>query len=259
MFAGSKSIQNLLISFTFISPALLNNLFATNLAYTDGAYWSLWVEITFYIIAGLLFFLSKKNLQRNFSILVFLGIVGFYLFISETGKNILEPILGDYIYIWFRDFFRIFTFFEYGLWFLIGMVLKNLNDDKTNRQLLLYFIILFIVQSLLIYNFYTIIFSVIVFIILIFFIYKPEFISFLGGKIISKIGVASYSIYLIHQNIGVLLINKLSYLFGASNWVLTLLIIIFLSLFGVYSYKYLELPFGKKLKTIFFKKQLSWK
>lgn len=254
LFENSKSFYNLLISNTFIYLALINKLFSTDLAYIDGAYWSLWVEITFYIIAGLLFFISKKNVLRNFSILVFFGIVGHFVFISKIGENLVVPIIGEYLYHWFREFFRIFRFFEYGLWFLIGMVLKNVYDNKTNHKLLIYFSVLFIFQALLILNFYTISFSIITYILLILFIYKPEFISFLGGKLISKIGIASYSIYLIHQNIGVLIINKLSNLFDAYNWTLALLVIILLSLFGVYSYRYLEVPLGKRWSILFLKK-----
>lgn len=149
LFANSKSIINLLISNTFISPLLINTLLPTNVSYIDGAYWSLWVEITFYILAGILYFLSPKKLIRNFSALVFIGIIGFFLFISETGKNILTPYIGEYIYHLLRTFFKIFTFFEYGIWFLIGMVLKQLYFDKINKQHLIYFLILFLFQSII--------------------------------------------------------------------------------------------------------------
>lgn len=41
LFPNSKSIENLFTSFTFVNPEIINKLFSTNLAYTDGAYWSL--------------------------------------------------------------------------------------------------------------------------------------------------------------------------------------------------------------------------
>jgi peptidoglycan/LPS O-acetylase OafA/YrhL len=133
------------------------------------------------------------------------------------------------------------------------MVLKQLYYDKTNKQLITYFLILFFFQSVLIFNAYTFVFSVITCILLFLFVYKPSMISFLGGTSISKVGIASYSIYLIHENIGVLLINKLSYLFNDFNWLLGLVIFLLISSFGVYSYKYLEVPFGKKIKSIVFR------
>lgn len=253
LFSDSKSILNLVISNTFISPLLLNKFLSTNFSYIDGAYWSLWVEITFYVMCGLMYFFSPKKLIINFSILVFVGIVGFYLSTSSTGMRILTPYIGEKSYQIFRYFFKIFTFFEYGIWFLIGMVLKKLYYDKNNFVLLPYFIILFGVQSFIILNIYTLIFSCITLTLLLIFVYKPWLISFLGSKMISKVGVASYSIYLIHQNIGVLLINKLSFLFGSFSWMLGILILIFMIIFGIYSYKIIEMPFGQYIKTSLFK------
>lgn len=253
LFANSKSIINLIISNTFISPLLINNLLSTNVSYIDGAYWSLWVEITFYILAGLLYFISPKKLIRNFSVLVFIGIISFFLSISKTGMDILTPYIGEYFYQLLRTFFKVFTFFEYGIWFLIGMVLKQLYYDNTSKRLIIYFFVLFFFQSLIVFNVYTLLFSISTFALLLLFIYRPKVINFLGNKIISKVGIASYSIYLIHENIGVLLINKLSYLLKDSNWILGILIFVLMCLFGVYSYKYLEVPFGKKIKSLAFR------
>lgn len=100
---------------------------------------------------------------------------------------------------------------------------------------------------------YTLLFCISTCLLLLLFIYRPTVINFLGGKFISRAGIASYSIYLIHQNIGVLLINKLSYLFNDFNWILGILIFVLVSLFGLYSYKYLEVPFGRKIKSLVFK------
>lgn len=198
-------------------------------------------------------FLFTKEINYKFLNFSFVGIVGFYLSTSSTGMRILTPYIGEKSYQIFRYFFKIFTFFEYGIWFLIGMVLKKLYYDKNNFVLLPYFIILFGVQSFIILNIYTLIFSCITLTLLLIFVYKPWLISFLGSKMISKVGVAFYSIYLIHQNIGVLLINKLSFLFGSFSWMLGILILIFMIIFGIYSYKIIEMPFGQYIKTSLFK------
>jgi peptidoglycan/LPS O-acetylase OafA/YrhL len=110
LFAGSKSLVNLLISNSFISPLLINTLLPTNVSYIDGAYWSLWVEITFYIIAGLLYFFSPQKLILNFSIIVFIGIIGFFLFVSETGLRLLTPYIGEYFYTLLRIFLKYLLF-----------------------------------------------------------------------------------------------------------------------------------------------------
>ncbi|HEY6143542.1 MAG TPA: acyltransferase [Flavobacterium sp.] len=254
LFQKSKSISNLLLSNTFISPTLINELFSFKLDYIDGAYWSLWAEIAFYLLAGILYFISSKNFLKNFSILVFIGVISFFVFISQRGFEILTPHIGTNFYLFFRKLFKIFTFFEYGLWFLIGMVLKHLYFNKENKFLFIYLSILFFIQTILIFNFYTCCFSFITYLILMLFIYKPNMVSFLGDKTIGKVGIASYSVYLIHENVGVFIIHKLSSLFGGINWLIPLLLLVLFSLFGLFSYKYLESPIAVKLKKIMFKK-----
>jgi peptidoglycan/LPS O-acetylase OafA/YrhL len=252
LFPNSTVFSNFLFSNTFISPILFNDLFSLKFDYIDGAYWSLWVEINFYIIAGLMYFISPKKLLRTFSIFTFIGFIGIYVFISSTGKGIVTPYIGENSYSVFRQLFEFFTFFVYSLWFLIGIVLKHLYFDKNNKFLFIYLFLLFLIQSILLFNFYTSVFTLLTYLVLLLFIYKPHKLSFLGNKAIVKVGVASYSIYLIHQNIGVVIINRFSPLFGTYNWLIPIIITGSLTLFGLYSYKYLEVPLGNLVKRLLF-------
>jgi peptidoglycan/LPS O-acetylase OafA/YrhL len=63
---------SLLFSFTLIHPDIWNILLGQdNIQYVDGAYWSLWSEVLFYISASVLFFNSgRNNFLRNWFILV---------------------------------------------------------------------------------------------------------------------------------------------------------------------------------------------
>ncbi|SHN69427.1 hypothetical protein SAMN05444395_10574 [Flavobacterium fryxellicola] len=132
------------------------------------------------------------------------------------------------------------------------MVLEQLYFDKTNKRLVLFLLALFIFQAILIFNSYALSFIIIPCTLLLLFIYRHTLINLLDNKSVSKVGIASYSIYLLHQNIGVPTINKLSHLFNDLNWMLGILILSLLYLFGIYIYKYLEVPFGKKIKALFF-------
>jgi peptidoglycan/LPS O-acetylase OafA/YrhL len=250
IFANSKSSINLIISNTFISPLLLNSIFSSNISYIDGAYWSLWVEIIFYFFAGFLYFFNSKNFLKNFSIFVFIGVILNFYYINVGFQEPTSNYFSKQIYYGFLLLFNVFKFFEYGLWFLIGVILKELYYNKSNTKLLVYMSFIFFIQTLFVLNFYTILFSSFSYTFLLLFIYKPKYISFLGTRIFSKIGVASYSIYLLHQNIGVLIINKSSYLFKDYNWILPIIIIALFCVIGIFSYKYLEVPFGKKIKLL---------
>ena len=159
LFEKSSKFINLIVSNTFISPQLINLIFNSNTDYIDGAYWSLWAEIVFYIIAGILYFISQKKMLLNFSIVTFSGVIFFFLAISNKGMQFLSPLIGSTLYMNIRQFFKIFTFFEYGLWFLLGMILNKLYYNKESKWLLFYFTIVFVFQTILLFNFYISLFK----------------------------------------------------------------------------------------------------
>lgn len=252
LFPTSHSASNFLLSNTFVSPELFNLIFSSDLHYVDSAYWSLWVELSFYFIIAILYFFSEKNLLRNYTIVTFLSLVLFYLFTSSIGKRILMSIMSEKFYMGLRELVAIFNFLGYSIWFLLGIILFKLHSSKSKLHLII-FTSVFLVQLILMQKtIETVLFMASVYILLILFVYKPTVIAFLGNKFFSKLGLVSYSVYLIHQHIGVLIINKFSYIFGSYNWIIGVLIIPLFFLFGIFSYKYLEKPIGIILKKIMF-------
>ncbi|OAH74379.1 hypothetical protein AXA65_06355 [Chryseobacterium sp. FP211-J200] len=253
MFPGSHDFKNLLISNTFISPSLINWIFNTQFSYTDGAYWSLWVEISFYFIVSVLYFISKKNLMRNYGLAAMFFVIVHFLFISGTGKLVVTKILSEDQYDVIRKFVTIFNIMEMGLWFYIGMQLLEMFRYRKIKNLLL-FSAFFIVQTLLLgMGKETLLFCFFVYIILIMFIYSPHYLRFLENPVISRLGICSYSVYLIHENIGVIIINKLSPYLVGFNWIVGVALLIICFIFGIYCYKYWENPISKKIKTLIFK------
>jgi len=253
LFGSSKSIFNLFVSNTFLSPDLINAISGSNFKYIDGAYWSLWVEIQFYILAGILFFYSPAKFLRNFTILAFVAILSLTAISSNSIAVPLSKVLGESGFISVRNFAHIFSFCEYSLWFLLGILVHKLYFGIKEVKYLLQFLGVFLFQMILLKNPYAIIFAVFVLSIFLIFIYRQHWLDFLANNLFRKLGVASYSVYLIHQYIGVLTINKLSGIFGELNWMIPILLIFSFCAFGIVSYKYFENPFGKWLNKIFFK------
>lgn len=103
-------------------------------------------------------------------------------------------------------------------------------------------------QSILAENFYESVFALLVLAILLAFCYRGKMLSFLHHNWLVKVGISSYAIYLIHENIGVLIINKTIKYFGVWDWILPFIVITFATVFGLLSYKYFEYPFGRLLK-----------
>jgi peptidoglycan/LPS O-acetylase OafA/YrhL len=82
--------------------------------------------------------------------------------------------------------------------------------------------------------------------LLLIFIYKPQLLTFLQVRWMTSFGVASYSTYLIHQNIGVVIIRY----FRDSNfvYVIPLLLMVISLFFGYLSFNLVEKKIGKFLK-----------
>lgn len=243
LFPESKRIANLIISNTFIAPSLINPFISGKLSYIDPPYWSLWVEIQFYILIGIIYFLNKRNFIQNF---IFVSIIlSFLYFISHDTK-----ILPKNIEWFLRVVLEIFNFSVHALWFVLGVLLYKLYFiTKDIKTYILISIVIFL--QLLFSNFETHIVVFTVFCILIFycFLYNQKILGFLTNSIMQKIGISSYAIYLLHQNMGILIINKVYINFGNVSLFVPILIMIGFSIAGVLIYKYFEKPFGLFLKN----------
>jgi len=196
LFPDSGRLGNLLLSYTFLKPGSINEIFGSDFRYIDGAYWSLWVEITFYIVVSILYFINKKKLLRNYFVFAMGAAITHYIFASSIGKSVLLSIIPESIY---NMIYRVIDFFnlaEMALWFLLGMILLKLYNNKNSKKYFILFTAVFLFQTLLIFNLTTFIFCIFSYIILITFIYKPEWLSLLSKPLIAKLGLVSYCCYL---------------------------------------------------------------
>jgi peptidoglycan/LPS O-acetylase OafA/YrhL len=248
LFPKSHSFANLILSNTFISPKLVNSIFLTQLDYIDGAYWTLWVEVVFYFVIGFLYFSNKNKLLRNFSIFSFIATIIYFIFTSHALGAIVERNIGNTLFLVGKSFVEIFDIFGLSIWFLLGILLYNLYLSKSRKHFLLFTFIYFIQIVLTVRGIPNMIYMIINYILLIIFIFKPDKIAVLGNPIVSRLGVISYSVYLIHASVGILIINKLSPVFGIYNWLIGIILTIFFFIAGLYSYKYIERPLGNVLK-----------
>lgn len=250
LFPTSHYFKNILVSLTFIQPDLLSSLtrYTIKLDYISASYWSLWVEIQFYVLASFLYFFCKKNFYRNFFttslILSVFSLVLYYVDISnrlfiklkawQSVFNLGEALpffsLGAVFFVFYENNLKqrknsilekcIFLFFSFFLLF------KSFPDLK-KMLLFIFFILLFLLM-----------------------IYYPKRISFLNTKVINRIGVSSYFLYLIHENIGVFLINKNFLNFNFLPFLPTLIYIMILIVWSILFTKYVEGRVIRVLKRI---------
>jgi len=79
-------------------------------------------------------------------------------------------------------------------------------------------------------------------------IYKKKYLFFLERPILKRIGVISYAIYLIHEDIGVLLINKYGKYLGDWSMLSPFIMIIIVTAFAELSYRFYEKKAASFLK-----------
>ena len=94
-------------------------------------------------------------------------------------------------------------------------------------------------------------------IVFLLFIYKPQYIAFLSNALLTRIGLISYTIYLIHENIGVVLINWLGGIIHSEALIrfIPLLVIVMFIVFAEISYRFYEKPVSVLLKRLLIKEK----
>jgi peptidoglycan/LPS O-acetylase OafA/YrhL len=240
-------------SLTFIEPYFFQKIFNVQWRYIDDAYWSLAVEVRFYLFYGILFFISRKNIFKNWILFVFVAIMS-WLLIREFKK---EPLIQN------NDIFNLFSYIfltRYLIYFTLGILFYNLYKNKSflENYTNLFFsgaILLLLFSSQYVTELQHNKFFMLSFtgsILMLLFIYKPHYLSFLSNKIFQKIGVISYVIYLLHEYIGVALIKYFIVKFNVQSFQFLVPLIVYgiIIIFSAIVYSYFELPVSKYLKAL---------
>lgn len=255
IFPEVHSFASFALSLTFLPPMAFSKLFNQPLDWLNPSYWSLWVEVQFYIIYSLFFFYgARKNMFRNllyFS--VAFAIVGLVA-VEIHNPHVKFPFSDgtrDVVKFWTHDFFDLCFFMQY---FAAGICFFKLYSGqgihgKATRLLAVAVLVLCFVNCRTIDNFLIHVAMMALFFLM---IYKPKAIAFLQHPLLVRIGVVSYSLYLIHEAVGVYLIKEYAYLLGAWSPLAPFILIAFFTLFAELSYRLYEMPVIRFLKKIMF-------
>lgn len=256
-YSASKSFANLLIANTFIDPHIFNLPYGyIKFYYIDGSYWSLWVEVCFYLLIGYLYFKNKQNYIRNFVLICTVCFPIYFILSSSFAHKYLAYYFNDETLAYFKLISRCFVLFRDSFWFMIGMFLYKLYQNKADKKYIYYILIcglMLVLQEKL--DIGVVILTLFTLLVYFTFIYRPKYLNFLTHPLITKIGVSSYSIYLIHSYIGIGTIEMYTKAVGHETYLIYFIMFIAVLLFGLFSYKYLERPLSNFLKKVLFKQK----
>jgi peptidoglycan/LPS O-acetylase OafA/YrhL len=229
-------------SLTFIEPAILEKLLGRHVAAIDGAYWSLFVEVKFYFWACLLFFVFK---ERRF-------LAAFTVFVTVVlALGLLAELVSNDSMVRAGDFFFASSFLP---WFGAGVAFFYLYQDRKNTLaslLAIETLTVVLVQAVRLGAASEIPFDLAFYALFLLFVLRPASVRAFEWKPLALVGESSYSLYLIHQSVGVSLIAQVWSLVGMSpsNWsaLLAPFVAAVMTLFSLLIYRYWEVPAKRKL------------
>lgn len=184
-------LEGFLPSLTFIDPGIWARL-VKGAAWIDGAYWSLFVEVRFYFWAAVIYWMAP----RYFSLALLM------LAVSATGLDQLTQ--GNFLV-------NVLLFPKYISFFSVGALFYDLwrgRNGKWRWPAVGILIVLSIFSMLERAPSPTYV-ALILLCFLPFFalVLKPETLRLVASKPLTWIGRRSYSLYLLHQNVGVAIIT----------------------------------------------------
>ncbi|HWK05415.1 MAG TPA: acyltransferase [Puia sp.] len=262
LFPNAHKIRNFLPTFTLTNPSIWTSLTHTHFAWINGSYWSLWVEIQFYILSSILYFWNKGQFLRNILLAAMTLSVVKYIppyFLHSGSWGVLSGRMTGFLSGWVY-MNAVFNIDYYILWFTLGVIFHHLYKGFPIRSRPLTAICMVIVlyqlymDRLYAERIYAIrVFQLIIITLFLLLIYKKEYLSFMNKALFKRIGIISYSMYLIHEVTGTLLINKYGAYLGRYSPLSLVIMVILIIVFAELSYRFYETKAGSFLKKILHK------
>jgi peptidoglycan/LPS O-acetylase OafA/YrhL len=203
----AQSINNFLPSLTFLDPRVFDVILKPNkFEYIDAVYWTLFTEIRFYLLVALLYFLNKERFFIH--VLIFSSAVGL-IFLATIYLEVapLRSALNFLLIAWYLPWFT----FGIGCFYLSSNELKEaIWLMTTSFAFLMFYVLAATYKPFMPFSGVAhIMGALLIFTLMIAAIKIVIFKDILSCKFLSSIGLTSYSLYLLHRNIGQQIISTI--------------------------------------------------
>ncbi len=233
-------------SLTFMPPVLFEKLFGLNTNWISVVYWTLFVEVKFYFYAAAVYFLLPGKFLIRFFTLAFLLCTAYWIALA-AGCHVVASLLG------------LVFFPEYAFLFVAGIAFHTIYDSNDQlRKMPISIIIFSLTYSLLIYSpmnpdpsssTFAMLLILSYHLLFLLFVVDARILGPLKSALLVRIGIASYSLYLLHESIGLSIIQRLNEdIFPSSFWpflVTAMMITLSLSI-----YKCVESPARRYIRRL---------
>lgn len=229
----------------FVEPYWLSKIFGVDIKSIEGAFWSLYVEVRFYLILGSLYFIIGR--KRSLWCLWILSLVSMSLLLVEK-YGIEFKGLKALIYLVSDVFVG-----RYIIFFLLGILFYEFMSNRFSEVKYFTWMVLLLlpVHYLIVDNWGLISMNLILLILFLSVMYTDLAKKFISFSIFNFFALVSYPLYLIHENAGVSLIVEIGKLEILPHFLLPIVAIAIMSAVAYPIAKYYE-PFAQKwLKKVF--------
>lgn len=238
---GQPEAQDLIAGMSFIEPYIWFKLTGVELRSIEYAFWSLYVEFKFYVIAAILYF-SIGSERLVFALFLCFGswVSVWYLQQSDSIKAIsllysVTSILSFKYFGWFSAGAAYYLFVKTNKtkWFIIGVVFSLASS--------------FIESN---YQYGPFIAATLVSLFFMASIISTRLQSIISNKLFLCFGFISYPLYLLHENMMISITIKLgNYIDYVPTFLFPIIAIVFISVLSYYISKYIEPVIRNKIRS----------
>ena len=197
---GIPTLKTVLPGLVFINPNILEKITNIDFGILETSFWTIYLEVKFYLVFGLLFLFFGKMKAVFFNFLLYLValFVKFYAYQNSIQLNVILGGLCD-------------TFIQFG-WFSAGAMVY-LYYTTSAKKYLIYFFVMSFVSMFSVFDKAD--FGMVVYMVLLVALFISVFLfsfieKILATKYLVFIGFISYPLYLIHENMLISLIIKVN-------------------------------------------------
>lgn len=240
---GTPYLIDLLPGVTFIEPEVYRVIFNNHQKILEGSYWTLFVEMKFYILAGLMYFIIGPKKMIAVLITMFFSYVVFDSVKSHLPNELSEQLNTIFHYLNYQHygwFAAGALFYQYSVskkWtYWIGAVLiallaaRGLGGFMSKSM---------IVASIIVFSFALSMFN-------------PVVQKILSNKVLVFVGFISYPFYLIHEQAMISMINQIHHAYpNVPGYLLPILPIAGIIFFSWIIARYLEPATRKLIRNLF--------
>lgn len=229
--------------FTFLPPAFWSCIIGDDVKYIDGAYWSLFVEMSFYVVAGLIYFFSPRSFSFNWIFLT-VCLIAIRFIISPK----LQPFLPESLNHFNATLYKFYLTLHLSYWsyFSIGIFFYSWFRLQVKKTELAMIIFVAVAELYLLHDPILRLLFVVILLLFICLIVRPNWLAFLNQRWVLWIGSISYPLYLLHQNIGLILINEFAVITSTdTKWILPPLVLLVVLVIAEAVNRFFEKPIAK--------------